>query len=432
MANYDVDVCVIGGGAAGLTAAWRVALENRTAMVIEARERLGGRIDTVFPEGHRDLAVELGAEFIHGRHPSLFDLCRSNNLSLTEINGAIYHDSGDGLQPADEDDDAIDDLLSSPEMARQDEPFSRFLDRSSLDAEHRMWAKSFVEGFNAADSTRIGTRALYHQSLAEQEIEGDRSWRLPDGYVGVTKALEKRVPIGMPILLGTVTTKVAWQPGSVRVYALGPDEEPVEVHARAVIITVPLGVLLGRDSRSRVTFEPKPAIFRDLNLILSGTAVRLNLVFSEPVWERSAPDCSFLLSHEPNFPTWWPRKAASGYLLTGWNGGPKAAKLPTGSKDEMVRLALIALANLLSATPEELKRQLESAHFHDWHADPFSCGAYSYVTAGGFEFSQRIASGIDKTLWLAGEAIASDGNWGTVHGAIASGERAAEELLRTL
>ena len=52
------------------------------------------------------------------------------------------------------------------------------------------------------------------------------------------------------------------------------------------------------------------------------------------------------------------------------------------------------------------------------------------MTAGGFEFSQKISAGIEKTLWLAGEAIASDGNWGTVHGAIASGQRAAEDLLR--
>jgi monoamine oxidase len=430
MRTYETDACVIGGGAAGLTAAWHLASNGLAVILIEARERLGGRIHTQFTAGHPDLAVELGAEFVHGRHPSLYDLCKENDLPLAEVGGITYRDSEQGLKPADENSDVAGALLSSPQMALKDEPFSTFLERSTLDAGDRTQVKSFVEGFNAADSTQISTRALYHQQMAEQRMEGDRAWRLPRGYTAVVEVLKKRLPAHVEILLATVVRKLDWKSKRVRIEARTNDNEPVQVEARTAIVTVPLGVLLARDAHSRIVVSPEPAIFEKLNLLSPGNAVRLNLIFREPVWERAAPDGGFLLSQEPYFPTWWPRAASSGYLLTGWSGGPKAANLPAHSLDEVTNLALSTLAKLLHAGYEELRSKLESAHFHDWQSDPFSCGAYSYVTAGGFEFSQKISAGIEQTLWLAGEAIASDGNWGTVHGAIASGQRAADDLLR--
>jgi monoamine oxidase len=93
-------------------------------------------------------------------------------------------------------------------------------------------------------------------------------------------------------------------------------------------------------------------------------------------------------------------------------------------------LALAVLANLLHTSAGDLRLKCESVHFHDWMSDPFSRCAYSYVRAGGFAFSQTVSSGIESTLWLAGEAMACDGYWGTVHGAMESGQRAADEFLR--
>jgi monoamine oxidase len=426
MRTHETDICVIGGGAAGLTAAWRLASDGPHVLILEARERLGGRIHTRSVPGHPDLAIELGAEFVHGRHPALYGFCKQNDLPLSEMGGISYRDSGQGFKPLDENNDVTGGLLSSPRLAHKDEPFSEFLESSDLDTEHRNRVKSFVEGFNAADSTRIATRALYHQQMAEKRIEGDRSWRLPHGYSTVVNALQKRLPGGVEILLSAVVKKIAWQTGSVRLDAHASDGDSIQVKARAAIVTVPLGVLLAK----HIEISPEPEIFRNLNLLSPGNAVRLNLLFQEPIWEQAAPNAGFLLSREPYFPTWWPRRGSSGYLLTGWSGGPKAAKLPTQSLDDMTDLALGTLAKLLHTSRGHLRSKLESAHFHDWQSDPFSRGAYSYVNAGGFEFSQKIASGIEKTLWLAGEAIASDGNWGTVHGAIASAECAAEELLR--
>lgn len=427
MRRYETDVCVIGGGVAGLTAAGHLAANRKAVLLIEARNRLGGRIETCFAG---ELPVELGAEFVHGRHPALHELGERNHLALSEMKGIPYRDSGHGLKPAGQEDDTAGDLLSRPELARRDEPFSAFLDRSGLDAGPRARVKSFVEGFNAADSGQISTRALYHQQLAEERIEGDRAWRLPGGYVSVVNALAAQLPANAQTLLSTVANRVAWRPGHSRIEAQDEAGESVEVHARAVIVALPLGVLLAEHGKARIEFSPEPEKFRRLTLLAPGAAVRINLVFREPVWEHEAPNGGFLLSNQPHFPTWWPRSAGSAHLLTGWCGGPKSSTLPAASQDEMLELALATLANLLRASPGDLRSKCESAHFHDWISDPFSRGAYSYVRAGGFEYSQQVPSGIEGTLWLAGEAMASDGYWGTVHGAMTSGRRAADEFLR--
>ena len=78
----------------------------------------------------------------------------------------------------------------------------------------------------------------------------------------------------------------------------------------------------------------------------------------------------------------------------------------------------------------DLKKLVVAAHTHDWQADPFSCGAYSYAVAGGAEAPRDLAAPIADTLFFAGEATDFTGHHGTVHGALASGVRAAQEVLK--
>ena len=78
--------------------------------------------------------------------------------------------------------------------------------------------------------------------------------------------------------------------------------------------------------------------------------------------------------------------------------------------------------------PEALAGELVTWRAHDWASDPFSRGAYSYVKVGGVRAQERFAESVEDTLWFAGEAASAEGYWGTVHGAIASGERAAREI----
>ena len=75
---------------------------------------------------------------------------------------------------------------------------------------------------------------------------------------------------------------------------------------------------------------------------------------------------------------------------------------------------------------------LEDAYFHDWQSDPFSRGAYSYGGVGADDAQRTLGSPVDNILFFAGEATDTSGYNGTVHGAILSGHRAAEEILSSL
>jgi len=92
--------------------------------------------------------------------------------------------------------------------------------------------------------------------------------------------------------------------------------------------------------------------------------------------------------------------------------------------------AIQSLALALGVNLETVERSLEGVYFHDWQSDPFSRGAYSYGKVGAVEAQQALASPLDETLFFAGEATDISGNNGTVHGAIASGKRTADKILK--
>jgi monoamine oxidase len=115
-------------------------------------------------------------------------------------------------------------------------------------------------------------------------------------------------------------------------------------------------------------------------------------------------------------------------------GGPKAVALaqkiqasanPTALVDE----SLGALSRVFGLPASHLQAKLVSLHTHDWQADPYSRGAYSYAPAGAVDASKIIAEPALNTLFFAGEHTDTTGHWGTVHGALASGLRAAAQIL---
>lgn len=426
--RLDADVIVIGAGIAGLAAAEHLIANGKSVAIVEARERVGGRIMTDFSPCHADLPVELGAEFVHGRHPLLLSAVEQAGLSVSPVEGRPYRARNGRLFPSGEDAVGPYEILSSPDLSKNDIPFSAFIRHASINDEQRADLTSYVEGFNGAFADRIGTRSLYHQQRAESRIEGDSSSRIDTGYRSLVRFYEGSVQKSVRVLLSAIVRSVEWLRGHVSITAVS-NGQPIHLSSKAAIITVPLGVLLGRSPSAAIAFSPEPELLRNLSLLDPGWAIRLNLVFSEPVWEDVAPDAGFIFSEQERFPVWWTRPVGGAYLLTGWNGGPKAAALASATQDELLQTGLRTLSALLDRKTNELASKLESVHYHDWHTDPFSAGSYSYVTAGGFEFSQTAGRPVENTLWFAGEAMASEGYWGTVHGALASGRRAAAEIV---
>ena len=138
----------------------------------------------------------------------------------------------------------------------------------------------------------------------------------------------------------------------------------------------------------------------------------------------------FTANHIP--PVWWTSRPDPDALpaLTGWAGGPRASALEGKTTDELASDACATLAKIFALDEHLVRSNLVATYSHDWSADPFAQGAYSYVPAGAVDASAALTQPQANTLFFAGEHTDITGNWGTVHAAIRSGLRAAQQILK--
>jgi monoamine oxidase len=166
--------------------------------------------------------------------------------------------------------------------------------------------------------------------------------------------------------------------------------------------------------------------------------VKVLLHFTQPFWdsgERShatLPQLSFLFSDDDVMATWWTSAPLLTPTLTGWVGGPRATQWSTCTDAAIAKQAKDALARGFHLTLRQVEEQCVGYEFHNWTADPFSRGAYSYTRVGGLDAPQRLAEPVAGTLFFAGEATHHAGHSATVHGALATGQRAANEIVSQL
>jgi monoamine oxidase len=412
------DITVIGAGIAGLAAARALAERGRSVILLEARDLIGGRILTARdPATH--LPIELGAEFVHGRPPELLALIREVGLTLYEREGDFVCYENGRLGDCGFFDEAfgvLDNLPESPDL-----PFAEFLAQKHLPEHIAARVTGYVEGFNAADATRIGTAALRRQQQAEESIDGDRAFRIVEGYDRLAEILRDRIlASGGRLHLNTPAAAIQWKPGEVRIATSNPALP--EIRATRAVIAVPLGVL--QSGSPCITPEP-PRHAAAMRKLAMGSATRITLLFRERFWEASAPNLSFLFAQQSPLPTWWTAAPNPSPTLTGWTAGPRALHALTGAalKDQ----ALATLSSIFNR--RDLADLLVSFHAHDWQSDPYSRGAYSYVPAGALTASDELAVPIDNTLYFAGEHTDTTSQWGTVHAALRSGLRAARQIL---
>ena len=434
-------VIVIGAGVAGLIAAVKLAEAGCHVTVLEAGDRVGGRIRTVHVG---DVAIELGAEFVHGKPPELLALLNELGLKHDALNGEDIAFTRQGVKQPDADSNDADSpfhLLQtmvgwSDAHPEQDLSFTEYLARKRVLLDDAKGVLGYVEGFNAADALEISVRSLALQQRAEDSIDGDAVAHVRGGYDGLPNALAERLRrAGATVRLGSTVIRVTWKPGHVRV-TLASGEI---MQADRAVITLPLGVL----QRQAVAFEPAPGdILAHAARMRMGQVCRINMVFKRRWWaELQHPQhetlqrMGFLLPEErqpgAHFNVFWTGYPSLDPVLTAWSGGPSSAAFDGMSDHAIAHAACGDLARIFGLSPEQVLDELASHHMHDWQRDPLFSGAYSWVPVGASDASAKMSEPVEDTLFFAGEHTDTTGHWGTVHGALRSGMRAAEQVLRT-
>src|SRR3984893_14418401 len=214
--NTTVDVVVIGAGMAGLTAARALAEAGLKVLVVEAQDRIGGRIWT---RHVGDEAIELGAEFIHGRPPELWALIEEAGLETYERGGSqVCFEDGALSDCSGAMDTVFEPLEKLEDFDGPDMSFAEYLDREQPAMEKRGVIIGYVEGFNAADHRDVSVASLGAQQRAENPDGSDHNYRLRGGYDQLPRYLSERITeFGGKVLTGTPVKEILWEKGWVKI-----------------------------------------------------------------------------------------------------------------------------------------------------------------------------------------------------------------------
>ena len=426
--SFDFDAVIVGAGAAGLSAARTLCRSGRSVLIVEARDRIGGRVLTL-TDARCAAPIELGGEFIHGTPESTLALLRETGAAAIGESGTSWRYDGTRLHAAGDSFESVAALMDKVDTAGPDESVDSFLRRFEGDAHFREaceWTRILVEGFDAADPAVASIQAI------AQEWSGDASLQTTQlrpsrGYAPLLESLAASLPPERArLMLQSPVRDIAWGRGGVTLRAVQIDRE-VEVRAKCAIVTVPAGVL----ASSGIAFTPElPFATREaIGAIAMGPVVKIALRFGTPFWRELQngrfADASFFFGGATAFPTFWNMFPIVSPLLIGWAAGPRAARFDPMSQPQIAAQALAAVAAIFDVPASDLARNLEAYHLHDWQRDRWSLGAYSYVKTGGMRAREALAAPLEDALVFAGEATAPGGEAGTVAGALASGTRAA-------
>ncbi len=422
-------VIIIGGGAAGLAAARTLSAEGVAVTLLEARDRLGGRMHTIRSQ-ERNLPIELGAEFVHGEENTTWEYVEAGKLRTTKVPDRHWRFANGTLARDRKFWEEISGVLGRINSAAPDQDFVCFLDRAwGIGQVPRALALEYVENFHAAPANRIGVQALARAEAAAEQDKATTQFHFRHGYATLIQWLSRELALRqVEIQTNTIVKSVRWERGRVEILTQTPVGER-HFRAERALITLPLGVLQAQTGPAAVEFNPQLTTKeRAIKGLAMGAVVKLTLQFRSRIWRMR----NFGFIHVANapFPVWWSDER--GPILTGWAGGPRAERLAQAGQEAILAMALSELASVFELDHTKLRDALVASYSHDWMKDPFSLGAYSYTPARMIEMPKRLAAPMSETLFFAGEATDAEGEQGTVHGSLASGERAAQEILSAI
>ncbi len=424
---HGADVVVLGAGVAGLSAARDLHDAGLRTVLLEARERVGGRVWT-----DRTIAehpVELGAEFVHGDRADTWDLIRRLELptrhwpkqdeSLVQLeDGGVR--TMRAARAADAGFDATRTMALPADVPGRYEDLDAYLRRVGWTADQRRHVRRAFANAAGDDPHRLSAAAIVHGRATDDAGAGD--FRLPDGQDALPRALAD----GLDIRLGVVVTGVAVGPDGAEVESVhaGSAGPATRWRARAAVVALPLGVL----QAGTVAFEPGLETLKGDALagLRMGPVIKVVYRLAAPPFDPDAGVEAVYARGTP--PMWWTSSPpdAKHPVWTGLVSGSGAADLLRLEPETALRRALAALEEVAARSLDVVDGRVVA-----WPDDPWARGGYSHVVPGHHGARERLAAPTPPLFW-AGEASAPESCAATVHGALRSGARAAREVLAAL
>lgn len=416
---------VIGAGLAGLAAARELRRNGHEVVVLEARDRIGGRIWT--SRQWPDLSLDLGATWIHGVQGNpmtdLADAVQASRLVTSYGQSVVYNTNGQVLTDA--------EAARLQTMRMQVRSALQTAQNQDADVSVRQAVASLTQPFQpSSEATRwlnfvlsseieqeyagSANRLSAHWYDSAEEFGGDDALFV-QGFQAITDYLATDIPIE----LSQVVKEIHWGQPEVRVIT-----ERTEFVADRVVVTLPLGVL----QSDRVKFTPALPSEKQNAIAKLGMGVlnKCYLRFDQAFWPHDVDWLGHVAAQPGEWTEWVSfKRVANMPILLGFNAADRGREIEAWSDQQIVASAMETLQTIFGA---DLLQPIDY-QITRWATDPFARGAYSYNALGSTpQMRDALATPLNARLFFAGEASHQD-YFGTAHGAYLSGLRAAEHVL---
>lgn len=407
-------IIVVGAGASGLMAANILSKNGAEVTLLEAENRIGGRIHTLTPPGF-SFQIEGAAEFIHGKLPVTLRLLKKAKLEIAESTGEMYQFKNRKIRSGFGSSKAWAEFGKAAFALAKDCSVQALLDREFSGAKYKTLREEvtdMAQGLDLGDPLKLSVF-----NVREEWTSSEMQYRPVSGYAPLLDFIRSDSNLGKcQLFLNEHVTRVEWQPGTVKaITGTG------FFLADAIVLTVPVSSY----HSGSIDFYPEiPEVsrFHDIGF---GQVIKIAMEFDSPFWERDHDDLGFLFT--PVGFTFWTQLSERKPLLTAWIGNSDAPKYASVSDDELIGTLLTELE---TAFGQIAKKTFRIAKVFRFAHDSPSKGGYSWYTTKSKAAVAQLNKGILATVYFAGEALEPAGNNATVEAALQSGRYVAHKILR--
>jgi monoamine oxidase len=422
--EFTGSVTIIGAGVAGLYAAWLLKQAGATVKILEATDRIGGRIKELV--GFSDFAIELGAEEIHGHRSIWYDTVKDTNAVFIDAKAEtdlIFIDNAiKELESLSNDADyekLIELVDGIGKYNGADITFEEYMTQEGVAARMLPLANALFGNEYGTSNSHLGTKGV--KDGENEWSAGDQNDRIKNrSFKSILD--EKYADVLADVQLNTHVFRIDHSGDQV----VCTDITGQEHISDKVIVTVSLGVL----KSGIIDFVPDLSVSKAdaIAKLGMGPGMKVILRFSSAFW----PSGTGSIYGTGLVPEFWATagggRSANDNLLTAFVNGDNALTL-SNLGSGLVPAVCAQLDQMFGGTVAT--DSLQDSHVEDWFANPYFQGTYSFPIVGSGNARSLLAAPVDGKLFFAGEATHTEGHFGTVHGAMETAYRAADEVVNS-